>query len=87
MSWPKAGVRLPEGPRSMTVRGVDREARKLRVEYRGPEKWHAIWVPFEDVKWINTEAANTFDLHDLKVIGVGYGADQKQQAYEESRRG
>ena len=91
MSWPKAGVRLHGTRYKVNVLGVERH-RMLRVNRRveQPGAERAIYeesiVPFEDVVWVNVEAAEKFSLRDFRVLGDGYGADEKLQAYQESRR-
>jgi len=91
MSWPKAGVRLHGKRYKVNVLGVER-FRQLRVSRRVEQPGDELaideesLVPFEDVMWINVEAAQKFNLHDFRVLGDGYRADDKLRAYQESRR-
>lgn len=41
----------------------------------------------EDIIWVNTEAANKFPFAQagVKVIGIGYGADEKLEMFEASK--
>lgn len=98
MSYPKAAVRLPEpyGVRTAEVIGYDRRAficienghavqvpmLWVKVRMNWPECEKRFEVPMSDVKWINVEAAEHYDIHNAKVIGDGYGADQKLAAYQ-----
>lgn len=92
MSWPKAGVRLKDDlRRTGTILSVNLSDRSMIVEFQVPSLtgtghgYARELITFENVQWINTEAASKYDLHDLRVLGMGYGADEKLRAYEESR--
>ena len=95
MSYPKAAVRLPhvwgEGSVTASVFGYHPTAQVLWVEVPLPRKkgelptYGRFEVPLSDVRWVNTEAAGRYNLHDAPVIGDGYGAAEKLAAYQAER--
>jgi len=92
MSYPKAGVKLADDLRmSGKVLSTNLNDRSMVVEFQVPSMTGSGYaylrelIAFDAVLWINTEAADAFELHDLRVIGMGYGADEKIKAYEESK--
>ncbi len=89
MSWPKAFIRNCVNGLTGTVRvrGYDPATQTVRGSFnREPDKdW-----PLSDVDVINTECAHAHpELAKAmkgKVIAVGYGANEKQAAYDKESK-
>jgi hypothetical protein len=101
MSYPKCGCYIAEIVQpgqsvSARVFGWHHKERILWVEVdrgmQGDPPWRVFSrheVKIDDVRWVNTEAADAFNLHGhgFKVLGIGYQGHEKQRAYEDEHGG
>lgn len=101
MSWPRLSFKMGNGGGRTCFRIKSWDGQEARVslhEWRDPPPADCpdnvsgghycdflITVKREDILWVNTEAAQNFDFSGIKVIGIGYGADQKLEAHLASK--
>ena len=99
MSWPKLAFRVKDPtlfkiadgkPRiCASIFSWDGEIAKVTTYdgdgYATNEIHHEVLR--EDILWVNTEAAEKFKFAEagVKVVGIGYGADQKLEAHLASK--